>query len=201
MRPGQFLGTGIGSSPAGRSLVLLCLTLALCPGCKKGAKKDDLPDPGVKFELTSPAFKEGETIPTKYTGDGENKSPPLQWAKPPSGTQSLALLCEDPDAPGGIFTHWVLFDLPPDRRKLEEGIAPADMEMANGARQGKNSFGNFGYGGPKPPSGQSHRYIFKLYALDRKLNDLATGAIREQLLAAMEGHILGTGRLTGKYSR
>jgi Raf kinase inhibitor-like YbhB/YbcL family protein len=200
MRPGQFLGTGIGSSLAGGSLFPLCLTLALCPGCKKGNKQEDLPDPGVKITLTSPAFKEGEAIPAKYTADGDNKSPPLQWAEPPKGTQSLALICEDPNAPNGTFTHWVIFNMPPDLRQLKEGVPPADAELANGARQGKNNFEKTGYGGPDPPPGQSHRYIFKLYALDQKLNDLAAGATREQLNEAMKGHVLAMGQLTGRYS-
>jgi Raf kinase inhibitor-like YbhB/YbcL family protein len=153
----------------------------------------------MSIELTSTAFPEGQTIPRQATGDGRNLSPPLQWHNAPATTKSFALICEDPDAPRGTFTHWVLFNLPADSRELSEGI-PAEASLPNGTMQGTNDFGTVGYGGPAPPPGKPHRYFFKLYALDRRL-DLAAGATKDQLLAAMNGHILGEGHLMGKYVR
>ncbi len=119
----------------------------------------------MSIELTSTAFQKGETIPKQYTGDGADQSPPLRWSEPPSGTKSIALICDDPDAPRGTWVHWVLFNLPPQTRELEEGV-PTTATLGNGAKQGKNDFGNIGYGGPAPPKGKPHRYFFKLYALD-----------------------------------
>jgi Raf kinase inhibitor-like YbhB/YbcL family protein len=153
----------------------------------------------MSIELTSSAFTQGSTIPRRYTGDGEDVSPPLRWSDPPEGTRSLALICEDPDAPKGTWTHWVLFDLPAQARELKEGV-PAKEGLADGARQGKNDFGKIGYGGPAPPRGKPHRYFFKLYALDAAPG-LAAGATRAELLAAMKGHVLAEGELMGLYGR
>jgi Raf kinase inhibitor-like YbhB/YbcL family protein len=153
----------------------------------------------MKLELSGTAFGEGETIPKRFTGDGENVSPPLRWSDPPQGTKSFALIADDPDAPRGTWVHWVLFNLPADRRDLPEGM-PAQGELEGGARQGKNDFGKIGYGGPAPPPGKPHRYFFKLYALDTPL-DLAAGATRGQLEAAMKGHVLAEGQLMGRYGR
>jgi Raf kinase inhibitor-like YbhB/YbcL family protein len=153
----------------------------------------------MKFELSSPAFGAGADIPKQYTGDGKDVSPPLRWAEPPQGTKSFALICDDPDAPRGTWVHWVLFNLPADRRQLEEGV-PTDGELPGGARQGKNDFGKIGYGGPAPPPGKPHRYYFRLYALDGPL-DLAAGATRSQVVTAMKGHILAEGELMGRYGR
>jgi Raf kinase inhibitor-like YbhB/YbcL family protein len=153
----------------------------------------------MSIQLSSPAFQEGETIPRQYTGDGKDTSPPLRWGEPPEGTRSFALVCDDPDAPRGTWTHWLLFNLPPDRRELPEGV-PAKETLDGGASQGKNDFGNIGYGGPAPPAGKPHRYYFRLYALDTQL-DLPAGASRQQLLAAMKGHILAEGQLMGRYGR
>jgi Raf kinase inhibitor-like YbhB/YbcL family protein len=153
----------------------------------------------MKITLTSSAFRDGETIPKQYTGDGKDVSPPLQWEGVPEGTQSLALICDDPDAPRGIWVHWVLFNLPGDLRQLSEGIPP-DKVLANKAKQGKNDFGNIGYGGPAPPRGKAHRYFFKLYALDTAL-DLPAGVTKDQLVVAMKGHTLGEGQLMGRYQR
>ena len=150
------------------------------------------------FELTSPAFAAGEPIPPRYTCDGDDVSPPLAWSDPPPGTQSLALICDDPDAPVGTWVHWVLYDLPADARELPEAV-PADAELPGGGRQGNNSWPRLGYGGPCPPSG-SHRYFFKLYALDTVL-DLDAGASKKQVLGAMEGHVLAEAELMGVYSR
>jgi Raf kinase inhibitor-like YbhB/YbcL family protein len=153
----------------------------------------------MTMTLTSNAFTEGQPIPGPYTGDGRDISPPLKWADPPANTQSFALICEDPDAPRGIWTHWVLYNLPERTRALPEGV-PAEATLADGAMQGKNDFGNAGYGGPAPPRGKPHRYFFKLYALDSKL-DLRPGATRSQVLSAMSGHILAESHLMGSYQR
>lgn len=149
--------------------------------------------------LTSPAFQLGERIPTEYTADGRNVSPPLKWDGVPAGAKSLALVCEDPDAPRGLFTHWVAFNLPPDATELRAGV-PAKDALPDGTAQGTNGFGKPGYGGPSPPAGKPHRYVFHLYALDEKL-DLPAGATREQLTRAIKGHVIGQGELTGTYGR
>ncbi len=115
----------------------------------------------MSIEVTSTAFKAGETIPKQYTGDGKDRSPPLRWSEPHSGTKSIALICDDPDAPRGTWVHWVLFNLPAQARELEEGV-PTKETLGTGAKQGKNDFGNIGYGGPAPPKGKPHRYFFKL---------------------------------------
>ncbi len=153
----------------------------------------------MNIELTSSAFGEGTSIPKPYTGDGEDVSPPLRWSEPPPGTKSLALICDDPDAPRGTWVHWVLFNLPADQRELEEAV-PRQETLASGARQGKNDFGKIGYGGPAPPPGKPHRYFFKLYAVDAML-DLAPGATKAQLLEALKGHILAEGQFMGHYGR
>jgi Raf kinase inhibitor-like YbhB/YbcL family protein len=153
----------------------------------------------MKIELNSTAFTEGANIPKQYTGDGKDVSPPLRWPEPPPGTKSFALICDDPDAPRGTWLHWVLFNLPADQRQLDEAV-PAQETLDNGAKQGKNDFRKIGYGGPAPPPGKPHRYFFKLYALDTTL-DLAAGASKDQLLAAMKEHILAEGQLMGQYGR
>ena len=152
----------------------------------------------MDIKVTSTAFQEGGMIPRKFTGDGENVSPPLAWAPIPPGTKSLALVSDDPDAPMGTWVHWVLYNLPPETKELSEKVSP-DATLASGARHGKNDFRSLGYGGPMPPSG-THRYYFKVYALDTAL-DLAPGATKPQLLKAMEGHVLAQGQLMGKYKR
>ena len=153
----------------------------------------------VEMELSSPAFLEGGNIPTKYTCEGQNTSPLLEWSQVPSGTNSFALIMDAPDAPGGTFTPWVLFNLPADIHKLPEAV-PSQKELANGARQGKNDFRKIGYGGPCPPPGRPHRYCFTLYALDQPLS-LKAGVSKEQVLHAMQGHILASGRVVGTYRR
>lgn len=152
----------------------------------------------MTLNLTSPAFVQEQAIPQKYSCDGEDISPALQWSDPPPNTQSLALIMDDPDAPVGTWVHWVLFNLPADSRTLSEAVAP-NAELADGSQQGKNSWGRLGYGGPCPPRG-THRYFFKLYALDALLN-LSSGADQGQLLQAMEGHILAQTELMGTYTR
>jgi len=154
----------------------------------------------MNLQLTSTAFGEGQPIPATYTGDGRDVSPPLQWGNPPQNTQSIALICEDPDAPRGTYTHWVLFNIPAESRALTESIPP-EPTLRDGTVQGKNDFGKIGYGGPAPPPGKPHRYVFKLFALDSRL-DLKAGATKLQLEKAMEGgHILADGALMGTYGR
>ena len=152
----------------------------------------------MTFEVTSSAFVPGEAIPRQYTCDGESISPPLGWSNPPQDTQSFALIADDPDAPMGTWVHWVVYNLPAEAGGLPQGIAP-DAELPDGSRHGKNSSRRLGYVGPCPPSG-THRYFFRLYALDTVL-DLAAGASKEQLLQGMEGHILAQAELMGLYTR
>ena len=152
----------------------------------------------MDINVSSTAFKEGEAIPKKYTCDGENVSPPLEWSNIPKGTKSIALIADDPDAPRGTWVHWVLFNIPADVNGLPENVPPRST-LKNGARHGINDSRKLGYDGPCPPGG-THRYFFKLYALGVELS-LETGATKTQLLKAMEGHILGEGRLMGKYKR
>jgi Raf kinase inhibitor-like YbhB/YbcL family protein len=153
----------------------------------------------MALELTSPAFDHGQYIPAKYTGDGENVSPPLEWSGAPEGTEEFALISDDPDAPGMTWVHWVVYGIPATATELPEAV-PADKTLASGARHGMTDFGRIGYGGPAPPPGKDHRYFFKLYALDVRL-DLGPGATKATLLGAMEGHVLDETQLMGKYRR
>ena len=150
------------------------------------------------FILTSTAFEHENAIPVTHTCDGEDISPPLTWSDPPAGTTAFALIMDDPDAPGGTWVHWVLYNLPAEARSLPPGV-PTDAERSDGSRHGRNSWRRLGYGGPCPPGG-THRYYFKLYALDTLL-DLPTGATKDELLQAMEGHILAQAILMGTYTR
>jgi Raf kinase inhibitor-like YbhB/YbcL family protein len=152
----------------------------------------------MTIQITSSAFAEGGMIPRAYTCDDKDVSPDLSWTGIPGGTKTLALICDDPDAPVGTWVHWVLFNIPPAETGLAAEIAP-DPILGNGARHGTNDFGRLGYGGPCPPGG-THRYFFKLYALDIEL-DLDSGATKARLEEAMQGHILAEGQLMGKYSR
>lgn len=157
------------------------------------------PAPAAKLTLSSSAFASGATIPSQYTCTGADVSPPLRWDTPPAGTRSLALIADDPDAPAGTWVHWVLFDLPGDTRALEAGVEK-QLELENGARQGRNDFGKIGYGGPCPPPGKPHHYFFKLYALDAKLA-LKSGSTKAAVEKAMQGHILAQGELLGRFGR
>src|SRR5438067_6920936 len=153
----------------------------------------------MKFTLISKAFPDGQPIPVQYTSDGQDLSPPMQWSDPPEKTRCFALICEDPDAPRGTWTHWLLLNIPAESRALSEGL-PKSPTLPDGSMQGSNDFGKSGYGGPAPPPGKPHRYFFKLYALDRLL-DVQPGATKAQLLAAMKGHVLGEAQLLGTYAR
>lgn len=152
----------------------------------------------MAIKITSTSFEEGGMIPEKYTCDGIDISPPLEWSNVPERSESLALICDDPDAPMGDWVHWVIFDMPATTTGLPENM-PANKVLHNGARHGLNDFRKFGYGGPCPPSG-IHRYFFKIFALDRKL-ELPSGSTKGDLLKAMKGHILSEGQLMGKYRR
>lgn len=150
------------------------------------------------MRIESPAFEPAGSIPPEHTCDGKDVSPPLAWTDPPAGTASFALICDDPDAPAGTWVHWVLWNIPPAERRLTKGIART-AELTGGACQGTNDFRRLGYGGPCPPSG-THRYFFRLFALDATLN-LSAGATREELERAMSGHVLGRAELMGRYRR
>lgn len=149
----------------------------------------------VEMKVTSKAFQEGGMIPPQYTCTGANISPPLAWNSVPEKTKSLALIVDDPDAPGKTWVHWVAFNLPASARELPENV-PTQESINGGGKQGTNDSKKVGYDGPCPPSG-THRYYFKLYALDAELN-LDSSATKDQLLKAMEGHVLGEGQLMGK---
>ena len=153
----------------------------------------------MNLPLSSTAFKDGDSIPARYTCAGQDISPPLAWEEPPQNTGSFALIVDDPDASAGVFTHWVLFNLKATVRELGEGV-PAPERIKNEAIEGKSDFNMIGYGGPCPPPGKVHHYRFTIYALDRPL-DLPRGASRQQLLDAIKGHILAQGQLTGTYQR
>ena len=182
-----------------RILLLLALLLAapFLAGCRHNEPAIAAAS-GAVITLSSTSLQDGR-VPKEFTCDGEDKSPPLAWQVPPSGTRAFALTVTDPDAPGGTFTHWVLYNLPADANGLPEGV-PKQDQLANGARQGKTDFGKVGYGGPCPPPGKPHRYVFTLYALDSKL-DVPAGALRSQVESAIQGHVLARGELTAHYGR
>lgn len=153
----------------------------------------------MAFELRSAAFKDGAQIPKKHTADGPDQSPSLAWTDPPPGTESFALIADDPDAPVGTWVHWVMYNIPGSARELPEGVSPRE-KLPDGSLQGKNDFGRVGYGGPSPPPGPIHRYFFRLYALDAALT-LGPKATRGEVEKAMAGHILAEATLMGRYKR
>ncbi len=196
-------------------LVLVAMSLSSCIGCRRepqpGAEPPEptaeravtpAPEEGteVEWELTSAAFTQGERIPVQHTRDGQDQSPPLEWTSPPEGTAELVLICDDPDAPGGTWNHWIVYDLSPEATSLPEGVG-TDAAVAEPAlKQGVTSFGSTGYGGPSPPPGPTHRYQFTLYAVSAE-TDLEAGASKEQVLAVIEGKVLAETMLEGTYSR
>lgn len=149
------------------------------------------------MQMTSNAFADGENIPARFTCDGDDISPQLAWSGLPGGSQTLVLICDDPDAPGGTWDHWVMFNIPASIAGLPEGVR--SQEISESVVEGTNSWGRTGYGGPCPPSG-THRYYFKLYALDSALT-LDSTAAKKDVGRAMEGHILEQAQLMGRYSR
>ncbi len=153
----------------------------------------------MSFQISSTAFSAGEVIAKKFTCDGPDVSPALSWKDTPAAAQSFAIIMDDPDAPVGTWVHWVLYNLPANTKELPEGVEKKE-QLATGALQGRNDFRRIGYGGPCPPPGKPHRYYFKLYALDSKL-DLKSGATKAEVERAMKGHILAQAELMGRYGR
>ena len=155
-------------------------------------------DTTMEIKVTSPAFKDGEFIPKKFTCDGDNMSPAIDWSGIPASAKYIALICDDPDAPRGTWVHWVIFNIPVAAKGLAENF-PHKSTLPDGSRQGINDSHEIGYDGPCPPGGV-HRYYFKVYALDKAVN-LESGATKTQLLRAMEGHVVAEGVLMGRYKR
>lgn len=182
--------------------ILLAMMLASCSSSAMSTSDTTIlettTEANMSIQLTSEAFAHEKPIPAQYTCIGSDISPSLTWSEPPAGTQSFALIMDDPDAPVGTWVHWVLFNIPASSRGLTEAI-PSEGTLSDGSMHGKNSSGNQGYNGPCPPSG-THRYFFKLYALDEMLG-LSSGADKGELLKAMEGHILAQGQLMGTFSK
>ena len=184
-------------------LLLAVVLLSACAPAAPSEPAQTVVDPlamedAVSIEITSTAFTNESDIPERYTCKSENVSPALAWGKPPAGTQSFALIMDDPDAPGGTWVHWVLFNIPASARGLPEAF-PSDAVLPDGSMSGDSSFGGPGYVGPCPPSG-THRYFFKLYALDETLA-ISAGANKGELEKAMVGHILAEGELMGTFSK
>jgi Raf kinase inhibitor-like YbhB/YbcL family protein len=181
-----------------KRILFLCfvwvIIVSSCSSTQNTTKETTEPtEAAVTMELKSDAFASGQSIPAKYTCTGKNISPALMWSNAPAGTQSFALIVDDPDAPMGTWVHWVLYNIPSSTTSLPEATD------ANGISVGKNSSNHMSYDGPCPPSG-THRYFFKLYALDSTLS-LSPGATKQQLLDAMKGHILAQGELMGTFSK
>ena len=184
------------------SLAALTLLLMGCASPPRPAAQQPASDQPkaekAEIKLISAAFKEGQPIPRQYTCDGVNVSPPLEWSGVPASAKTIAIIVDDPDAPSGNWVHWVLYNLPAANIGLVENL-PAAENLKAGGFQGTSDFGKVGYGGPCPPSG-THRYFFKIYALDGEL-PLKAGATKAELLKAMEGHIMLQGQLMGTYRR
>jgi Raf kinase inhibitor-like YbhB/YbcL family protein len=170
-------------------LALLVITFAATSSCKKEQS----------LSLESDAFLNNSTIPAEFTCDGADISPALTWSNSPEETKSFALICDDPNAPGVTFTHWIVYNIPTSIKDLDKNM-PIQLVLNSGASQGKNDFGEIGYSGPCPPRSITHHYYFKLYALDSML-DISAGVTKIQLVSAMRGHILGSAELIGIYSR
>jgi len=194
--------------PAAMPALCIMISLSGCSGQEKGNQLEpavtenvsERTDQEMDWKITSPSFNEGESIPAEFTCTGQDVSPALSWTDPPEGTQELALIMDDPDAPMGTWTHWILYSIPPDTRELPENM-PTDEELSSppGAKQGITDFRRPGYGGPCPPSGE-HRYFFKLFALDQKM-EVPPGASLKQVSEAMDGHIIAETRLMGVFSK
>ena len=184
------------------SALIILASLALL-GCSthpqplaSGPPARESPEKTSEIKVTSVAFKEGQPIPRQYTCDGGNISPPLEWSAVPKTARTIAIIADDPDAPSGTWVHWVLYNLPAENIGIVENL-PATENLKAGGFQGTNDFGNFGYGGPCPPSG-SHRYFFKVYALDAEL-PLKAGATKAEVGKAIAGHVVSQGQLMGTY--
>jgi Raf kinase inhibitor-like YbhB/YbcL family protein len=151
------------------------------------------------LKLATSAFTFGEKIPKQYTADGKNISPSLSWQEPPKGTKSFVIIVDDPDAPAGVWTHWIVYNIPPDTTSLKEGIS-RDKKLPDGSLQGKNSGGHIGYDGPAPPKGKTHRYFFNIFALNTVLK-APPGANKKTIESLMERHVIGEGQMMGTYER
>lgn len=188
-------------------IVLLAVALGIV-GCERQAARTEEPSPDggqtmSRLQVRSDAFGADQPIPRKFTADGRNVSPPLQWSGAPVETQEFAMIVDDPDAPRPQpWVHWVIYKIPANATTLAEGVTPSErVSDPGGALQGRNSWGKIGYGGPEPPHGHGvHHYHFKVYALDTKL-DLQPGLEKDELLAAIQGHVLAEGELIGTYER
>jgi Raf kinase inhibitor-like YbhB/YbcL family protein len=179
-----------------RRIFLLLIIVGSLAACQPAAI--DIAS-AAKFKLSSPAFADSGSIPSKFTCQGDNVSPELNWSEAPAGTKSYALIVDDPDAPGGTFTHWVLFDIPADQQQLAEGVGPNNTGSPIGVG-GNNGINQTGYMGPCPPSG-NHRYDFRLYALDVPSLNLKEGASRGEVETAMKEHIVGVAETMGRYEK
>ncbi len=180
----------------GFRLFVFIFLIAIISGCIAGQKEVTIME---KISISAESFGTGNSIPDEYTCKGKNVSPALSWSGVPASAKSLALIMDDPDAPGETFVHWVLFNIPPESKNLSKGI-PGNKTLADGSRHGSNDFDGWGYGGPCPPPGKPHRYYIRIYALD-KIIDLKPGATGAELEEAMSGHILAKGETMGKYPR
>ena len=192
-------GREIRTGPRLTAAVLSAAIGILAPTTCRLGESLTVQAPSEGFNIRAESFRAGADIPRKFSCQGSDASPALLWTEPPAGTQSLALIADDPDAPAGTWVHWVLYDLPSSVRRLSEAISPSE-EVAGGGRQGVNDFGKLGYGGPCPPPGKAHRYFFKIYALDKRL-DLKAGATKSDLERAMNGHVLAKAEVMGRYHR
>ena len=177
------------------SILVLCLIVSfhISSQTKSNNKK-------MEIKLFSSAFKQGNFIPAKFSCEGANISPQLHWSNAPKDVKSFALIVDDPDAPGGDFVHWVIYNVPGNLNELHEDVTPS-RNIPDEVKLGTNGFGRISYGGPCPPAGKPHRYFFKIYALDTVLHHLESGATKQELLSAMNNHILAEGHLMGKYQR
>lgn len=186
------------------SIVALCCSCGSGQSSEKASITPELTSEEISaspistLSLTSSAFSSGDGIPRKYSCDGDDLSPPLAWGDVPQNAAGLVLIVDDPDAPAGTWVHWVLFNIPAETQALLEDV-PAEAELPDGSTHGANSWKRLGYGGPCPPGG-THRYFFKLYALDAQLS-LEAGVTKQDVLDAMEGHVLAQGELMGTFSR
>lgn len=197
----ELWGGRCGVLPALASALALSVLLLAVPSCGRssGGLEPPQDSQGTVFQVESLAFKAGGEIPKKFTCEGEDISPALRWTHPPRGTQSFALIAEDPDAPSGTWVHWVVYDLPGSLRELPDDV-PKQRALPGGGAQGRNDFGRIGYGGPCPPPGSAHHYFFKLYALGTTLRP-RTGATKEEVLKAARGHILGVAQFVALFKR
>ncbi|MCX8095099.1 MAG: YbhB/YbcL family Raf kinase inhibitor-like protein [Caldisericia bacterium] len=175
-------------------LLLTIILIIILFGCSKKAQKEY-----IKIFLTSGVIKENNLIPKDYTCEGKDISPQLEWSNVPNGTVSFCLIMDDPDAPGGVFTHWIIFNIPSTYKSLPENF-PKIPEFENGIKQGKNDFNKIGYNGPCPPIGSTHQYRFTIYAIDKMLN-LESGVKVEEVMKEIENHILGKGEFVCIFSR